>query len=55
VFRQNALTSASFLTFRIKTWKILLGRRRKIGNGPVFRMNREIQKRYFQPLEITPS
>jgi len=26
-----------------------------LGNGPVFRMNREIQKRHFQPLEITPS
>jgi hypothetical protein len=40
----------------------LARRRRKIlrpisnlGNGPVFRMNREIQKRYFQLLEITPS
>ena len=41
---------------------VLLGHRCKIlraisnlGDGTVFRVIREIQKRYFQPLEIAPS
>jgi hypothetical protein len=62
VFRQKCIDLSVLPDLSDQDMENLARRRRKIlraisnlGNGPVFRMNREIQKRYFQLLEIMPS